>query len=138
MRAVSVAVRVLPIAREVLEEGRPPAEVRVCRVDARVNDIRAGALAAGSVVNVVGRVFGAVRDSSQAPGCVGLGGEGGGADDGVLFDIGDLSDVMSTYPDLATGTLAALRLTEPRFRIEVKSVSVRLPAAALNEPISYL
>jgi hypothetical protein len=59
-------------------------------VDARVDNVRAGALAGTVVVHVAGGARGAVRDARQAPGDVLLGHVVVGRDDGVLLDVLDL------------------------------------------------
>jgi hypothetical protein len=62
----------------------------VLRKDARVDDVRAGALASGLVVDVGGGVDGAVRDARQAPGHVGPGDVRVDGHHGVLLDEVDL------------------------------------------------
>lgn len=90
MSAMAIAIGVDAVVSVVAQEGRTPAKVWVGGVDACVDDVAAGSRAAGGVVDVVGGPVVAVRDARKAPGRVGLGGERGGADDGVVLDVGNL------------------------------------------------
>ncbi len=62
----------------------------VVDVDARVNDVGAGALAGALVVDVRGFARCAVRDAGQAPGDVSLRDEAIDGDDGVLLNVFNL------------------------------------------------
>ena len=73
--AVPGAVPVLAVPDEVLQERRPPAEVIVRLLDARVDHVHARALACRLVVYVVGTARIPVRNPRDAPGRVRLGGE---------------------------------------------------------------
>jgi hypothetical protein len=66
-------------------------------VDARVNNVRAGALAGTVIIHVAGGARGAVRDARQAPWDVVLGHVVVGRDDGVLLDVLDLTQTSESW-----------------------------------------
>ena len=70
--------------------GRGWGTYRVGGVDARVDDVGAGALAGAVVVDVLGGSGGAVGDTAEAPGDVRLGDDVVDGEDGVLFNVFDL------------------------------------------------
>lgn len=69
----------------------------VVDIDARVNNVRAGALASGLVVDVRRGARGAVRDACQAPWNIGLRDIVARRHDGVLLNVVDLRSRVSVH-----------------------------------------
>ena len=88
--AVPGAVPILAVPDEVLQERRPPAEVVMRRLDARVDYVHARALAGRLVVHVVAAARLPVRDPCNAPGRIGLSCQGSQLNRLVLLDVRNL------------------------------------------------
>lgn len=68
-------------------------ELSVSGVDTGINNVDAGALASGGVVDVGGGSLDLVGDAAETPWGTGLGGQGGGVDLLILLDVGDLFEM---------------------------------------------
>lgn len=91
MGAVPVSVGDAVVAGVVGKVRGAAAELGVCGVDARVNDIGAGAGSVRAVTSVGGLASGLAGETSQAPRGASLGDVGIDLDDGVLLNVLDLS-----------------------------------------------